>query len=146
MNNINNKQISNITTRNIITSYPDMIMTEVSEIFETNSFHHLPVLDEEDKCVGIISKSDYHQLQDKFTRLNNKEAEKFNTKFFKTLLASDVMTENPVCLALTATVKDAISIFLDNKVHCIVVNDIDKCIGIITPYDILKLVKSSSNV
>lgn len=138
--NIESKtRISDIMTTHLVSSYPDMIMTEVSKLLDANSFHHLPVIDENDHCVGVISKSDYYQLQDSFTKMNHKQATKNNAMFFRSLLASEVMTPNPESLLQTASMNDAIKIFLNNRVHSIVVTDQDnKCVGIVTPFDILK--------
>lgn len=135
----NKTRISDIMTTHLVTTYPDMIMTEVCKILDENSFHHLPVIDENDECVGVISKSDYYQLQDSFTKMNGKQATKNNNMFFRSLLASEVMTPNPECIYQTASINDAIKVFLKNRVHSIVVIDKNnKCIGIVTPHDILK--------
>lgn len=48
-------KLGTIMTSNLVTSYPDMIMTEVSRIFEENDFHHLPVIDKDERCLGVIS-------------------------------------------------------------------------------------------
>lgn len=141
MENIRNTKLGTIMTRNLICSYPDMFMTEVSRIFEENEFHHLPVIDKE-VCVGVISKSDYFQLQDQFTKSKHKSAEKNNRLFFRSLLAAEVMTADPESLQVSDTIGAAMEIFLQNRVHSIIIKDDDKCVGIVTPFDILKCVNN----
>jgi len=146
MQNILNAKVKNIMTDTLITSRPNMILTEVSNFFKMYSFHHLPVLNENQECVGIISKSDYHQLQDKFTKMDLKHIDISNEEFFGSLIAKEVMTPNPISINLDKTIDSVIDIFLQNKVHAVIVTDNGKCVGIITPYDILKSLKTETYV
>lgn len=139
-------KLGQIMTSNMVCSFPDMIMTEVSQIFDQHDFHHLPVIDKDGKCVGVISKSDYYQLQDQFTRSNKRSAEINNKLLFRSLLASEVMSKEPKSLRVDDTIGSAIEIFLENRVHSIVIEDEDKCKGIVTPYDILKLINQEAYV
>jgi len=140
MENIKQLKLKTIMSSNLISSFPDMIMTEVSSIFDGNDFHHLPVIDEKGGCVGVISKSDYFQLQDQFTKFNSGCAEKNNNMLFRSLLASEVMSKKLEQLSQDDTVEKAIDIFLENKIHSIVIHDEGTCVGIVTPHDILKLI------
>ena len=116
----------------------EIIMTEIANIFEDYNFHHIPVLDENNIPVGMISKSDFHQLEHHFTHLNLGDAEDQNERFFASLLASDIMTKELVCLQIDDAISDAVDIFLKNKVHSILICNGKECVGIVTPYDIIK--------
>ena len=131
--------IQEIMTDSPVTAHPDMIMTEVAKIFELNNFHHLPVLNEQKKCVGIISKSDYLLIQDKFTKFSEARSTNNNQKFLRSLLVSEVMSEEIVSIKPANTVNDAIKIFLKNNVHSVIVANESKFLGIVTPYDILSV-------
>lgn len=146
MQNILTVKIDDLMTSNFVSAHPKMIMTEISEIFEKNSFHHLPVIDEENKCIGVISKSDYYQLQDVFTRLNTERSQEKNRMMFRSLIASEVMSKELVSLPIRASVYEAIDIFLKNKIHSIVITKEEKCVGIMTPYDILEFLNEIKNV
>jgi len=135
------QKISSLMCKELIFAHPNMLLSEIDSIFEQHNFHHLPVLDENKKCIGIISKSDIFQMKDKFTKFNTIQSQKENDRFFKTILASEIMTRDVISLHKNSDMSSAIDIFLENKVHSIVVTDQNKCIGIITPIDILKLVK-----
>ncbi|MBT8189147.1 MAG: CBS domain-containing protein [Saprospiraceae bacterium] len=138
MNIILDKHIKTIMTSNLMTVGPEVIMTEISEIFNSYSFHHIPVVDKDDKPIGIISQNDFHRLQHHFTQLGLEEAEDQNRKFFASLLARDIMITNLICLNTEDLISDAVDIFLQNKVHSILICHEEKCVGIVTPYDILK--------
>lgn len=146
MQNILTVKIDDIMTSNIVSVHPNMIMTEISEIFEQNTFHHLPVIDREGCCIGIISKSDYYQLQDVFTRMGTARSEQNNRMLFRSLIASEVMNKDLVSLPIKADVYEAIDIFLQNKIHSIVITKDEKCVGIITPYDILEFLNEIKHV
>ena len=137
-----NKPISEIMTSMVVSIGPNTIMTEIAEIFESNSFHHLPVLDGEGCAVGVISSHDYFKLQHNLSKIDSERSEMFNTKLFRSLIAEEIMTKDPVCLAPSNTLSDAIDIFLKNQVHSILIANNAKCIGIVTPYDILKEIHS----
>jgi len=140
MKNIQDLKLNTIMSENLVSAYPDMIMTEVSTIFEKYNFHHLPVINDSGVCVGVISKSDYYQLQDQFTKFNRDCANKNNKMLFRSLLASEVMSKELELLSINDTVQSALEIFLENKLHSIVIHDKGKCVGIVTPHDILNLI------
>ena len=141
MIDISNYQISNLTTTDIVSATPNQLMTEVCLVFDRNSFHHIPVIDENNVCIGIISKTDYAQLQDKFSKFGYKSADVNNRVFFRSLLAQDVMSTEVVSLPHNEVLEKAIDIFEQNKVHSIVVTKDDHFYGILTPIDLLALFK-----
>lgn len=145
MNSTIKNRVGEYMTKNTITVPPNMIMTKVSKIFDENTFHHLPVVDSHEVCVGIISKSDYYQLQNNFTRMEIGSATINNDRFFKTLIVSEVMTPNPISIDINESTLKVIDIFLENKYHSIVVTNKGKYAGIITPYDILKHYKVNTH-
>ena len=122
------------------------LMTEVASIFESNSFHHLPVLDDKHRPIGMISSHDYRQLQHHFTYMNDEQSKDCNNRLFRSLIASEIMTENPICLSINNTIADAVKIFIQNNIHSILVVDEEKCRGIVTPYDIMKLIHIESEI
>lgn len=130
----------------VITVSPDTIMTEVADLFDTSSFHHIPVVNSDGIPLGIISSHDYHQLQHHLSHVDAERSEKYNLKLFRSLLASDVMSRNPICLSTSATLSDALDIFLKNEVHSIIIVENRKCVGIITPHDILKVIHAEELV
>ena len=59
---------------------------------------------------------------------------------FEALTAKDVMSPTPVCILHSASIASAINIFLENKFHALPVVQNGSCVGIITPFDILKYI------
>lgn len=135
MKNISVKQIM---TDKVISVQLKALMTEVAEIFEANRIHHIPVVDNLGKAVGMISRLDYNKLQDHFSLFLCDSAEERNRKFFSSLLASEVMSKGVVTIGEEAPVSEAVEIFLENLFHALPVTSDGKLVGIVTDYDVLK--------
>jgi len=133
--------LSDLISRDLISVKPKTNGIDVFEILEKSEFHHLPVINTKSECVGMISKSDYYRLQDKFSKLGLSSSIRNNRLYFRSLTAADIMNSNLVELDLNASLDDAINLFLKNKVHSIAINENNICVGILTPYDILKQIK-----
>jgi CBS domain-containing protein len=118
---------------------PNTLMTEIEQIFNENTFHHIPVLDENKKPVGIISKSDYFKLQHHFTLFGYKDAHDSNVRFFKSLIASDIMNKKPISIGSSTSIGDAVKMLLVNRFHSLIVVEKGRCVGILTPHDFLEL-------
>ena len=129
-------------TTDIISVEPLMLMTKVAEIFESNTFHHIPVVDN-GKPVGIISKHDYYMLLGSRTKLKMEDFEKFNKRWLQALTVRDVMTVNPLCLNPDDLMLSTLDVFLENRHHAILICEKEKLVGIITPFDLLRILKSA---
>ena len=128
-----------VMTENPMTIRPETLMFDVGKIFESNRFHHLPVLNPGGSPVGMISKLDFNILLNHFTLFNPQYVQSENDQFLKSILAKDVMNMDPLCVSRDIPLKDVITIFKQNMVHSLIVTDHGKAIGIITPHDVLKL-------
>ena len=140
MNLIIDKKIRCITHKNAITVSPNTLGTEIAKIFESSNIHHLPIVNDLNEPIGIISLGDYRQLQHHFTRFKLKSSIRENNKLLSSLLAHEIMTKDPVCLDVDDTLGDAIDIFVKNEIHSIIICKNGKVNSILTPVDILKFV------
>jgi len=139
-----NLQVSEIMTKDFVHVSANTSMIEVDKIFKGQSFHHLPVLDQDGSPIGILSKSDYYTLLDHFTYKKIGEFERSNRMYFRSLLAQDVMVSKLVLVSEDQPIEDILDLFLKNEYHSILVtNELNKCVGICTPYDLIKWLKGS---
>ncbi len=134
-----------IKLKQLMTPFPycleeNALLSEAAEVFDKGAFHHLPVLSGEE-CVGLLSKTDYHQLQDRFTRLGYAGIELKNQRFMETVLVRDVMSKELVTLDLEDDISKALDIFLENRVHSILIFDSKRLVGIVTSYDLARYCK-----
>jgi acetoin utilization protein AcuB len=129
--------ISSLMTghKQLVTVNPEDSLMHVKEIFETHSFHHIPVV-RFHEIVGIISKSDFEHFlggatlyqSDRLLRENRLKREK----------AQDIMTTRMGKVESTDRINVALEIFNLNRFHALPVVDNGELMGIITTYDILK--------
>jgi CBS domain-containing protein len=128
--------LQDIMTKKLITLHPKDKMLRVKEIFEDFNIHHIPVVVAGD-VVGIISKTDFNLLN----HISDNSYDKFiQTKLFITHTVDEYMTTLVYCLTATNTVGDAIDIFLENKISCLPIIDGKKIIGIVTPFDVMRII------
>ncbi len=133
-----NTPLSEIMTKDLVTIGPNDTLEVVDFIFNNNDFRHIPVVGDEGKIIGIISKSDYFLLCSGMTLFNKDAGEKKNHRFFRTLLAEEVMKKELVTLNPDTKVSVAAGIFKENLFHAIPVVDEKKVlVGMISTIDLL---------
>ncbi len=129
--------VSQIMTTTVITVRPTDTMDRVSDIFRTNNIHHIPVV-EENKVVGILSKSDFYRLQHTFSFFKNERSEAYNDALMRSLLVREVMTKQVAKLQPEDTLELAVGFFRENLFHALPVVDKEgNLVGIITTFDLL---------
>jgi len=130
--------IRSIMTDQVISVHESTGLLEIKELFSTHDFHHIPVLDSEEKVSGMISRLDYHLVLDHFTIFRVDKAERTNDRFLGALIAKDVMTRNVAMVDPNTPIEEANRIFLENLLHALPVIEESQLIGIITTHDLLK--------
>ena len=133
-----NPSIAEIMSIDPVTVHPDDTMDKVDGIFRANNFRHLPVIDDDENVVGIISKSDYLMLCNRWTLFLKDKQRSQNLRFFRTLLVKEVMTQPVAKLTYNKKASTAVGLFKENLFHALpIVNEKDKLIGILTPLDLI---------
>lgn len=131
-------KLSEIMTTDLITVGPEDRMEKVDKIFNENEFHHLPVVDEENRLVGILSKSDYLMLCNSFTIFNTRIAKEQNRRLFASMLVKEIMQKNAAKLHPDSPILLAVGFFKENLFHAIPIVDMeDKLAGIVTTFDLI---------
>lgn len=125
-------------TDQVVTIGPCETMDKVNRIFETEKFHHLPIVDQEGKVLGMLSKSDYYRIQHGLTSFKLKKAEEYNNAIARSLLVSDVMITDVTTLSPDDNILIAVDIFNENLFHAMpVVNEHNQLVGILSIIDLL---------
>jgi len=130
--------VDRVMTTEVISLPINAPMIEASIIFENRLIHHIPIVDEEDVVVGMLSRSNYLQLQNSFTAFDSVSAQLFNDNFFSSMLVSEVMSKPVVVLRPNDSLYVAMDFFRENRFHAMpVVGEYGKLIGILSTYDLL---------
>lgn len=108
---------------------------KIKSIFDTNSFHHLPVVDKMAMVKGIISKNDFTNLA--YQLSNETGGKTYSQKTYNNIFAKDIMTKNPVFLNPDDSIGLAADLFLENIYHAAPIMEDGVLVGIITTHDLL---------
>ncbi|WP_448213894.1 CBS domain-containing protein [Colwellia sp. MEBiC06753] len=128
--------VSELMTSNVITAHLDQRLEQVKAIFEEFKFHHILVVDSNDKLCGVLSDRDLlkaisHNIGS--VRETAKDIATLNKRVHQ------VANRNPIALKSSANLAQAVKIFHEFRVTCIpIVNDENEPVGIITTKDIIK--------
>jgi len=130
--------ISELMNTDLITVHPEETMLKVKEVFDQHEFHHLPIVEENGKIVGMLSRMDYNRVLSSHMLFNREKNESYNRQNLQSLQVKDIMNKNVVCVKATEGLNKAVSLFRENQFHALPVVDEDrKIIGIITTFDLL---------
>ncbi len=129
-----NRPVSEIMTHNPVTVKPETRIENIHNLFESNSFHHIPVVDHA-RLVGIISKTDYlkirHMLATTWSGVT------ICQDLYKDMCAGDIMTHDPLMIEPDDSIGLAADIFRANALHALPVVDDGELVGIVTSHDLL---------
>ena len=139
-----------IMTREVITVTPDTDITQATRILLENHINGLPVVDENQRLVGIVCQSDLIAQQKRiplpslFTLLDGyisltsaKQFEKEVQKIAATRV-EQAMTSKPVTVGPKTSLEDIASLMVEKKLHTLPVVDEGKLVGIIGKEDMLR--------
>ena len=129
--------VTTIMTKNVVTVNEKDNLVKVRELFDTNKFHHIPVVSGR-KIVGIISKTDFLHFMRGFTK--NDEDRYVNESRLKVYRAEEIMTTGLAKVEASDRVNVVLEVFKENLFHAIPVIDGEELVGIITTFDIIRAV------
>lgn len=116
-----------------ITGHPEMSVTDAQELMKTKGFRHLPIMDKNNKLVGLITKGSLASaLPSDTSTLSRFEVSYVLAKIkIKSIMVEDVVTASP-----DTPIEIAARMMADNLIGCLPVLENDKLVGIITDRDL----------
>ena len=128
-------KISKFMSKDIVTTEMDDSLSKVKSLFEKTGFHHLLVV-EDNKLVGVLSDRDLLKaLSPALDTIaaTTKDIACLNKKVHQ------IMTRKPTALDESSLLKNAITLFNQNKISCIpVINSDEVPVGILSWRDIMR--------
>ena len=141
---------ADIMTKDVVTVKRETTVRELAEIFETRNFGSLPVVDDEDNLIGIVTASDLMEqgrslhiptvislfdwvipLQGE--RALERELQKMTAQTVGEIISPDVVTVSPS--DPVSTIADIMS---DRKLHALPVVSNGKVVGMVARIDIIR--------
>ena len=127
--------ISTIMSSDLVTVNPEDNLLIVKKLFESHTFHHLPVVRFR-KIVGIISKTDFEHFTGALSHFA--DARFVNESRLERTKAEDIMTKGLGKLEPEDRINVALEIFSKNWFHALPVVKNEELVGIITTQDVIK--------
>ncbi|CAN6270911.1 unnamed protein product, partial [Urochloa humidicola] len=121
-------KLGDLMSRPVQVAVPGQRLADVESFFATQKFSGLPVVDEEGRCVGVVSK------KDKAKAPNGMQS-----------TVGEVMSSPAITLTPEKTVLEAAALMLKEKVHRIpVVNEQQQVVGIVTRTDVFQALEANN--
>ena len=126
--------VADVMTRDTVTLGPERSFAEAVGLMATHFFHHILVVDEDDRLRGVISDRDVLRA---LARTRN-----WNAK-----TTSEIMTEDSITTVPEALLSSTLGVMLDKRINCLPVIDSDgRVCGILTSTDLLKVYQNLHSV
>lgn len=122
--------IEQIMSRNVYTLTADSPIVDAMKLIELHQIRHIPVVDENDHLIGIISDRDIRDVSPSIFH-STEHLEDF-LKPVSSIMKKNVITAHPLDF-----VEEISSLFYEHHIGCIPIVDDEKVVGIITETDIL---------
>ena len=119
-----NEEVNIIMTKDPIHLSPDNTLGEVHKMFEKSRIHHIPITDDENNLVGLVTTYDLWKMDKTYDT-------------YKDVKIKDVMRTKLAKISPTDKIGTAAELFLDNRFHALPVVDGTKLVGLVTSFDVL---------
>ena len=144
--------VADIMDREPVTVAPDASVEDVVRILKENELPGVPVVNDGGRCVGIITEEDlvltdeegdlhiphYIELMGGIVYLEPLRRFEERLRRATASTAQDMMTEDPVTVEATASVKEAARIIVEKEHNRLPVTDHGRLVGIVTRVDVLQ--------
>ncbi len=115
--------IGELMVREVVVASPEDTIGEIRERMLSLEIHALPVVDDRRRPIGIVTSSDLVE------------------SFAATIPVSRIMTTNVQTLSADTPAHIAARVMRNHRLHHLLVTDGDKLVGILSSFDLLKLVE-----
>lgn len=117
-------------------SFDDNLLT-VKGIFDSVKFRHLPIIDEHNQLIGVVSDRDLLRVVSPFFGTINEQK---RDKEIMTRKVGTIMTRKPICANIDTTILDAVKLMSNRKISCLPIVKKNSMIllGIVTWKDVVR--------
>lgn len=148
--------VSEIMTKRSETLAPADTIKDALNLMYEQKLTTIPVVDQDNRCVGILSKSDLTEMfiQEDSELANSLDADYFSLeRMHRTLDTSDtrkvkeLMTFDVTTVEANQTIPKACQMMLKHKIHHLpVVDEQNAVVGIVSTFDIIKVMADENSL
>jgi CBS domain-containing protein len=137
MNTTNSYQpkVKDLMTEEVFTLFPDDDLQFLEEALDWQRIRHVPVIDHNQKLVGVLTQRDFLRLA--ISDLANISKEE-RRALYKSIKVEDVMTKEPFTAKPEMSLEQASQMMGEFKIGCLPVTEDAKLVGILTESDFVK--------
>lgn len=138
-------KVGDVMQREVVTVRQGSPLSEAAQVMTENKISGLPVVDVDDRLIGIVTEADFlssldihggSAIQDLFDTVirRHRRRKKMGT------IVDDIMTADPITVAADDTLQRALEVMDKNGIKRLVIADNDKKVqGVISRADLIKL-------
>lgn len=127
---LNGYTVDQYMSTHILVGKEDFTITHIARLFDEMKIHHLPIVDEGRKVVGIITAND-------MVRIWSSLVEEGTNSLKKSGKIMDYMSKNPICCKPETTIAEAVRLFDEGRFHAVPVVEEEELVGIFTANDLI---------
>lgn len=140
--------VKDIMSTDLVTVQENASIRDTIKIFSSNDVYGLPVINQDEEVVGVVSASDVLANESSHTFYSMPYKENFELELIKDSAFFDkpistIMTEDLYTIEPDATVARMAALMFEKKIHRVLVIEYNKLVGIATTFDLLKLLATS---
>ena len=129
------QRVRDLMTSEVTTLRRNDKLSIADDVMRLGRIRHLPVLDEDEQVVGIVSQRDL--FRGALARALGYGAHA-QQKLLGQLLVKEVMTNDPITISPDAPLAEAARLMLDRKIGALVVIESGRLAGILTESDFVR--------
>jgi len=145
-----------IMTTEVITLFPDTDIASAAKVLLDNGINGAPVVDEDDRLLGILCQSDLvvqqkrlpmptvFTLLDGYVSLTSSKQMERQIRKISALTVAEAMTPNPVSITPETQLETIAGLMVDSNFHTLPVVDKERVVGIVGKEDVLRTLFFSS--
>jgi CBS-domain-containing membrane protein len=127
-----------IMTRDVVSVHADTEIQVAAELLSRHGITSLPVLDDDDRVIGILSEVDLIRDRMPHDPRSHLRPATEDQERDPAQLVREVMSDVVICLGENADAADVAALMLDNNVRAVPIVDGAKLVGIISRRDLLR--------
>jgi len=116
------------------------VLVIADDVMRLGRIRHLPVLDDDQRLVGIVSQRDLFRGALARALGYGTYAQQ---KLLGQLLVKEVMTTDPFTIGPDAPIAEAAALMIQHKIGCLVVVEAEKIVGLLTEGDFVAAVANA---
>ena len=128
-------RVRDLMSSEVATLHRNDQLSIADDVMRLGRIRHLPVLDDEEQVVGIVSQRDL--FRGALARALGYGAHA-QQKLLGQLLVKEIMTNDPISIGPDAPLAEAARLMLERKVGALLVVETGRLIGILTESDFVK--------